>query len=111
MRRMRGSKEENRYRKSGPVLKKRWHARYNVHFYVILWSLSSNFIKSTNLSALSFQRKVLHKLHVGHGDMVTLTESSQGFQMTGVNQEFSRAMKVYGDLAERYRNTLDELSK
>ena len=55
--------------------------------------------------------EVLNKQHVEAVSSVTATEGAPGFQMTAGDPELTQAMRVFGDLAGRYQNTLAELAK
>jgi hypothetical protein len=54
----------------------------------------------------------LEKLESGEGDSLILSESPDGgFRVTPDKENFADQMAVAEDIANRYRNTLDELAK
>lgn len=67
--------------------------------------------KIGNSLGVILPKEAISKLHASEGDTITLAENSGGFQMSAVDPEFNRAMAVFQDLAQRYRNTLAELAK
>ncbi len=67
--------------------------------------------KIGNSLGVILPKEAIAKLHASEGDTITLAENAGGFQMSAVDPEFNRAMAVFQDLAQRYRNTLAELAK
>lgn len=67
--------------------------------------------KVGNSLGIVLPKEALQHLGAQEGDSVTLTENEKGFQMVSHDPEFTQAMAVFQDLAQRYRNTLAELAK
>ncbi len=67
--------------------------------------------KVGNSVGLVLPKEALAHIHAEEGDVVTLTESENGFNLTAKNPQFTKAMAVFEDLSRRYRNTLRELAK
>ena len=67
--------------------------------------------KIGNSLGIVLPKEALAKLQAEEGDSITLSENEAGFQVTAQDPEFTRAMSVFYDLAQRYRNTLAELAK
>ena len=86
-------------------------ACYNGCGYTPAMVLELKLRKIGNSVGLVLPKEALSKLRVEEGDTITLTESALGYQMSGTDPEFTRAMDVFQDLAQRYRNTLAELAK
>ena len=60
---------------------------------------------------ITLPEEVLQQLNVGEGDNVFLTETEDGVQITVNDPEFERAMKIYKQGSEKYKNALRELAK
>jgi putative addiction module antidote len=60
---------------------------------------------------ISLPEEVLQQLNVGEGDNVFMTETDEGIQITVNDPEFERAMKIYKQGSEKYKNALRELAK
>lgn len=60
---------------------------------------------------ITLPEEVLQQLNVGEGDNVFLTETEEGVQITVGDPEFERAMKIYKQGSEKYKNALRELAK
>ena len=57
-------------------------------------------------------QKALAKLESGEGDTLLLSESPDGgFRVTPDKENFAGQMAVAEDIANRYRNALNELAK
>ncbi|HEY9606569.1 MAG TPA: AbrB/MazE/SpoVT family DNA-binding domain-containing protein [Allocoleopsis sp.] len=55
--------------------------------------------------------EILQQLHIGEGDKVFLTETTDGVRITACDPEFKKAMKAYRKVSEKYKNALRELAK
>ncbi len=60
---------------------------------------------------ITLPEEVLQQLNVGEGDNVFLTETEEGVQITVGDPELERAMKIYKQGSEKYKNALRELAK
>jgi putative addiction module antidote len=60
---------------------------------------------------ITLPQEVLEKLNVGEGDNVFLTETADGIQITIFDPELEKAMKIYKEGSEKYKNALGELAK
>lgn len=60
---------------------------------------------------ITLPEEVLQQLNVGEGDNVFLTETEDGVQITVDDPELERAMKIYKQGSEKYKNALRELAK
>ena len=67
--------------------------------------------KIGNSLGIVLPKEALQHLGAEEGDSVTLTGTTSGYQMAANDPEFAKAMNVFQDLAQRYRNTLAELAK
>ena len=67
--------------------------------------------KIGNSVGVILPKEALAHLKVNEGDVVQITENSQGFQLTTQSPEFAKSMAIFEDLSKRYRNTLRELAK
>jgi putative addiction module antidote len=65
-----------------------------------------------NSIGIVIPKKALEKLDSKEGDTLLLSESPDGgFRVTPDKENFADQMAVAEDIANRYRNTLDELAK
>ena len=68
--------------------------------------------KVGNSLGVVIPKKALAKLQSGEGDSLILSESPDGaFRVSPDKDNFSDQMAVAEDIANRYRNTLNELAK
>lgn len=67
--------------------------------------------KIGNSVGVVLPKEALAHLKAEEGDSVLLTETPDGFRMTGSSPEFARQMAIFEDLSRRYRNALRELAK
>lgn len=67
--------------------------------------------KIGNSVGLILPKEALAHLNADEGDTVTLSEKPGGFNIQTSCSDFSKAMSVFEDLSQRYRNTLQELAK
>lgn len=58
-----------------------------------------------------FPQAALEELHVGEGDTVYLTTSSEGVRVTPYSPDFEEQMKVAESVMRQDRNMLRELAK
>jgi putative addiction module antidote len=68
--------------------------------------------KIGNSLGIVIPKKALAKLESGEGDTLLLSESPDGgFRVTPDKENFADQMAVAEDIANRYRNALNELAK
>jgi putative addiction module antidote len=68
--------------------------------------------KVGNSLGVVIPKEALKKLDSGEGDTLLLSESPDGgFRVTPNKENFADQMAVAEDIANRYRNTLNELAK
>ncbi len=67
--------------------------------------------KVGNSLGVVLPKEALAHLKAEEGDSVLLTETPDGFHVSATNQDFAKTMATFGDLAQRYRDTLRELAK
>jgi len=68
--------------------------------------------KIGNSVGLVLPKEALASLHAKEGDMVSVTEASDGaLRLSLTTPEVSRQMEAAQSVMERYRNTLRELAK
>jgi putative addiction module antidote len=67
--------------------------------------------KIGNSLGVVLPKEVLAKLKVGEGDQLTVSDTPEGVQLTGFDDEVARLVEIMRDLAKRYRNALRELAK
>ncbi len=67
--------------------------------------------KVDNSLGTTFPKEILEKLKVGKGDSLFLTETANGIQLTTYDPEFEKAMEIYREGANKYRNALRELAQ
>jgi putative addiction module antidote len=60
---------------------------------------------------VTLPEEVLTQLNLSEGDSLFLTETPEGMQLTTGNPEFEKAMKIYKQGSEKYKNALQELAK
>ena len=56
-------------------------------------------------------KEVLGSLNVKEGDTVFLTQGQDGYRVVANDPDFEKTMEIYRRGANKYRNTLRELSK
>ena len=68
--------------------------------------------KIGNSVGLVLPKEALARLHLTEGDMVTVTDATDGsLRLSPSDAEFERQMAKAEDIIGRYRNTLRELAK
>jgi putative addiction module antidote len=67
--------------------------------------------KIGNSLGVVLPKEVLAHLKVGEGDALTVSDTPEGVQLTGFDDEVARQVEIMRDLAKRYRNALRELAK
>ena len=68
--------------------------------------------KIGNSVGVVIPKEALNKMDSKEGDTLILSESSDGsFRVTPDKESFAEQMAVAEDIANRYRNTLNELAK
>lgn len=66
--------------------------------------------KVGNSLGATFPKEVLEKLKVGEGDIVYVTETPDGIQLTPYDPAFEQAMEAYRKVNNQYKNALRELA-
>ena len=64
-----------------------------------------------NSLGVTLPAEAARALHVREGDALYLTESPEGFRLTGYDPEFATTMKAAEEFMARYRNALRTLSR
>ena len=68
--------------------------------------------KIGNSLGVVIPKEALHKMDTKQGDTLILSETPDGgFRVTPDKESFAEQMAVAEDIANRYRNTLNELAK
>ena len=67
--------------------------------------------KVGNSLGFTLPTEAARTLHVREGDALYLTETPDGFRITGYDPEFETTMKAADRVMARYRNALRTLSK
>jgi putative addiction module antidote len=87
-------------------------ARYNKCDYVYGMVVELKLRKVGNSVGLVLPKEALARLNVEEGDVIHLTETTDGgFRVTANNPGFAQKMKVAERLGRRYRHALKELAK
>lgn len=60
---------------------------------------------------ITLPQEVLQQLKLGEGDNVFLTETADGIQITAHEPVFEKAMQIYRQGSDKYRNALRELAQ
>ncbi|MCL1463376.1 AbrB/MazE/SpoVT family DNA-binding domain-containing protein [Argonema galeatum] len=60
---------------------------------------------------ITLPTELLEKLKVGEGDSIFITETAEGIQITTRDPDFEKAMEIYKQGSEKYKNALRELAK
>ncbi|URW75120.1 AbrB/MazE/SpoVT family DNA-binding domain-containing protein [Sphingomonas donggukensis] len=68
-------------------------------------------IKIGNSAGVILPKEALARLGVGIGDTVTVTETPDGFRLTGPDDGFDAQMSVAREVMARRRKALRELAK
>ena len=64
-----------------------------------------------NSVGIVLPKDMLTRLNIQKGDMLYVTETPEGVQLTPYNAEFDATMKVAHDVMRRYRDTLKKLAE
>lgn len=64
-----------------------------------------------NSTGVVLPREVLAKLRVAKGDVLYLTETADGFQITPYDERFASQVETAGEFMREYRDVLRELAK
>jgi len=68
--------------------------------------------KVGNSLGVVLPKEALARLHLGEGDILVLSEASDGsFYMTPDKSDFAHQMVAVEKIAQRYRNALHELAQ
>ncbi|MDJ0574414.1 MAG: AbrB/MazE/SpoVT family DNA-binding domain-containing protein [Xenococcaceae cyanobacterium MO_234.B1] len=67
--------------------------------------------KIGNSLGASIPREILDKLQVGEGDILYVTETPDGVQLTPYDPEFEKVMEAAKDVTYHYRNALRKLAQ
>ena len=62
-------------------------------------------------AGLTIPEDVLERLHLSEGDSVHLIETEEGLFLKPYDPDLAKAMDIYKEGAESYRNALEELAK
>lgn len=60
---------------------------------------------------ITLPQEVLQQLDVGEGDNLFLIETADGLQITADEPVFEKAMQIYRQGSDKYRNALRELAQ
>lgn len=64
-----------------------------------------------NSVGIVLPKEILAKLRVEKGDVLYITETPQGIQLTPYDADFDRTMQVARGVMRRYRDTLRKLAE
>jgi putative addiction module antidote len=64
-----------------------------------------------NSTGVVLPKEALEKLRVEKGDVIYLTETPEGYNLTPYSQDFEDEMKAMRSVMKQYRNTLREFAK
>jgi putative addiction module antidote len=64
-----------------------------------------------NSVGIVLPKEMLTRLNVKKGDMLYVTETPDGWQLTPYNAEFDATMAAAQDIMRRYRDTLKKLAE
>jgi len=64
-----------------------------------------------NSVGIVLPKDMLTRLNIQKGDMLYVTETPEGVQLTPYNAEFDATMKVAHDVMRRYRDSLKKLAE
>ncbi len=67
--------------------------------------------KVGNSTGVVLPKEVLARLKLAKGDVVYLTETSEGYQITPYDERFARQVEAAEDFMREYRDVLRELAK
>ncbi len=67
--------------------------------------------KIGNSTGIILPKELLARLGLTQGDVVDVTESSDGLTLRPSDETFARGMEIARAAMKQYRNTLKELSK
>jgi putative addiction module antidote len=73
--------------------------------------LSAKIRRIGNSLGATLPKEVLDRMKVSEGDVIYLTETPGGFQITPYDEEFSKSLEAFGRAHKRYRNAFRELAK
>ena len=64
-----------------------------------------------NSAGIVLPKEVLNHLHVAKGDIITLTESPTGFNMTAYDETFMLKMEAAERVMRKYKDALRKLAE
>lgn len=67
--------------------------------------------KIGNSVGVTFSKELLEKLNLKEGDTILVTETEHGLQLSPYDPEFEKAMAIYRQGSEKFRQALRELAK
>lgn len=67
--------------------------------------------KFGNSIGVILPKEVLAQLKVDEGDVIHLTESTDGYRISSFDPSFEETMKAFEDTYSQYRNAFKELAK
>jgi putative addiction module antidote len=56
-------------------------------------------------------KEVVDRLGIARGQMLSLSETTNGLELSAYDPEFEEQMRMAEDIMDRYRDTLRELAK
>ena len=56
-------------------------------------------------------KEVVERLGIARGQMLSLSETTNGLELSAFDPEFEEQMRMAEDIMDRYRDTLRELAK
>lgn len=60
---------------------------------------------------ITLPKELLQQLNIGEGDTLVLTETADGVQMMIDDPQWEKAMKIYREGSQTYKNALRELAQ
>lgn len=67
--------------------------------------------KIGNSVGVTFSKELLEKLNLSEGDTLFVTETEHGLQLSPYDPEFEKAMAIYRQGSQKFRQALKELAK
>ena len=84
------------------------------HCYMYSYNIMNHALKLRqvgNSLGVILPKEVIGQLNVREGDTLYLTQGSDGYRVVANDPNFERAMELYREGANRYRNALKKLSE
>ncbi|NES86900.1 MAG: AbrB/MazE/SpoVT family DNA-binding domain-containing protein [Moorea sp. SIO2B7] len=67
--------------------------------------------KIENCLEATLPQEILDKLQVREGDLIYVTETPDGVELTAYDPEFEKVMQAADEISDRYHNALQELAQ